>query len=747
KISNPERTGYTFAGWSTDAGDDNEVNVNWDTVITESVLDENKEYKLYAVWTPNAETAYTVIFWKQNVNDKYDEVNNPNNNNVDATYTWDYSEAIRLKGETEAELTEDKINSALTAAISDDWKIGSMSEANYEGFQYLKNDSASKTISRNGDTVVNVYYTRKVVTLTFKQSNYSEYVNANNYKNNPNPELEYYRKKQSGGYEKVTYSISEETEITFYEYEYGEYYEYDGDIFYVSGTDYYGNNKYSKINKAKTVANVAYYGRYWYGWYWVYYRIYRKESTSNKVTWYKANGQKHTGDIYYKNPDPGSFTYKALYNQNFEQAGYEWPYQDEDGEYIKWTESDGTVKTFTDLFDKDETFTGSELGETYYTLKFYKQNADDDDYTLANTIYSEGFSSFTFENKYQGFNVVRANYGGQDHTVNVGDKVYNSQNINIYFDRLEYDLSFVDVNPETHAQETISTQKVRYGASLWGYKDTKDPFDYSNRGFAFNAWCYDVAGEKEFLFDQTTMPMSSLAIYGDWNPVSYDLYLDANGGTFNSGLNIQDDGRALLRMNYGEQIVRDEFMSTSFVSRDGWVLVGWYYQNEDGSAGEAFPYEPITTTTHLIAKWRFSDNLSVVFDGNEHGWFDEAQTEETYTDGHAYASNSSFVAAAAPSKVEKGYTFIGWQVVNDSTGSTYYPNGVVDIAEKMIDTEKKQVLVTAVYSVNGEDGPGSTPTFINYHSNDGKNNSKLVTTDDDGNTLVLNKSVKALTLE
>ena len=197
----PKRTGYTFAGWAT-TNDSTEANVNWDLVIDETTVNANNEYQLYAVWTPDTETNYTVIFWTQNVSDAYDAEGNPDNNNQDGTYTWDYYEAARLTGTTNDGLTEAIVNAALAEKAASDasWSVSRMNGADITGFQYLKNDVDGKTISRFGDTVVNVYYTRKVVTLTFKhkenvpthESGYKAYSNQSNHKNNPVAGNDYY---------------------------------------------------------------------------------------------------------------------------------------------------------------------------------------------------------------------------------------------------------------------------------------------------------------------------------------------------------------------------------------------------------------------------------------------------------------------------------------------------------------------------------------------------------------------------
>ncbi|WP_292143913.1 InlB B-repeat-containing protein [Butyrivibrio sp.] len=769
----PKRTGYTFKGWSTDSGEDNTVNVNWNSVINDVIDEETNEYQLYAVWEENSNTTYTVIFWTQNVNDVYDQDGNPNNNNIDGKYTYDYSEAVRLTGRTGDELTESSVNDALRQKAWDDnnWSISSMDGANYTGFQYLKNDVSGKSISRNGDTVVNVYYTRKVITLTFNhnedvpthEEGYAKYYNQSNHKNNPTAGYDYYDKDGN----KLRYEKETSTEVKFYQnYVLGGYYnEYTGDIYYISGYDRWGDPIYTKIDKANTTQNGTYYRP---SRLWGYTEVYRVEEPSTIVKWYYEDGSSYTGDLYYYYENDGSTsqtvtdTMKGLYGQTLTQNNYVWPTHPEDSdEYYKWV-SPGTITTFLDAFFEDKTFTGTKVNETVHTIRFFQENVDGDGYTEKNSVRTTDNNNFRLTNKYTGFKLAYYSYG-EDGTKIDASNMLNEEvsqtdswgnELCIYFDRIEYELSFIDVSPlpeDNHNQTTVETIKVKYGVPLTAYSGTEDSEDYSDFGYTFKYWAYDVAGSQQFAFT-STMPASNLAVYSSWMSVSYPLRFNPNTGTFGSGIQSKVDaqtGYAVLSQSPGEAIDKNELTSTSFIDKDGWKLVGWFYQNEDGTVGEPFPYEPIKKDTTLIAKWRFERNVSVVFDGadyttgEQHGTF---AGEKTYSDEKKYASDSAFKAAAAPDQVEKGYTFIGWKVVGD--GTMYYPNDIISITEDMIDTELEQILVKAVYQKNGTADPGEEPIFIRYHKNFGPETEAdvvTVTTDDDDKPLIVNHPVTAPT--
>ena len=116
----PAKSGYTFAGWYTDEGLTMAANFG---SITESDT-------LYAKWTENGNTRYTVIHWLENADDDGYSADTA----VDTKY-----------GKTDAD----------TAA----------SARSYTGF--TAQTITQKTIAGDGSTIVSVYYKRNVYKVTF----------------------------------------------------------------------------------------------------------------------------------------------------------------------------------------------------------------------------------------------------------------------------------------------------------------------------------------------------------------------------------------------------------------------------------------------------------------------------------------------------------------------------------------------------------------------------------------------------
>ena len=123
----PTRPGYTFRNWFATVGG---AAFNFGNALTTALT-------LYAVWTPNTRTQYTVIHWQENADD--DE--------------YSYAESETKYGATGAQTS--------AAAKS------------YPGF--TAQDITQQTIAGDGSTIVNVYYLRNVYKVNFNEKHKHTY--------------------------------------------------------------------------------------------------------------------------------------------------------------------------------------------------------------------------------------------------------------------------------------------------------------------------------------------------------------------------------------------------------------------------------------------------------------------------------------------------------------------------------------------------------------------------------------------
>lgn len=132
--NDPTRMGYEFIGWSTSA-------TEWSPYNFHSPV--NDAVTLHAWWEAQ-ETTYTVVIWKQSVNDS--------KNASDAEKTYDFAESHSEKATSGSE-------------VSPSW---SDSHKDYTGFGLNSNLTDSDVeVKGDGTTVVNVYYDRQLRTINF----------------------------------------------------------------------------------------------------------------------------------------------------------------------------------------------------------------------------------------------------------------------------------------------------------------------------------------------------------------------------------------------------------------------------------------------------------------------------------------------------------------------------------------------------------------------------------------------------
>ena len=140
KPDNPTRHGYEFVGWE-----------NRDISPATSFTfggEISKDITLYAKWKAVG-TTYTVIYWKQSVNDPKDA--------ADSEKTYDYAGSALRNG-----TSEQRVSSANAPQLNSNQLVG------------FKLSSKTETITIKGDgtSVLNVYYDRKLITYKFfKKSN------------------------------------------------------------------------------------------------------------------------------------------------------------------------------------------------------------------------------------------------------------------------------------------------------------------------------------------------------------------------------------------------------------------------------------------------------------------------------------------------------------------------------------------------------------------------------------------------
>lgn len=129
--ANPNKTGYTFAGWETEDGE----KFNFGEKLNENI-------NLVAQWNPS-QTTYTVIYWIENAND---ETYSFLTSRVQNGYSGQRTDAAELNERMWSEIPQ-----AQREAIGLEWKDIRLSDSHAINNQDIAGD---------GSTIVNVYYDR-----------------------------------------------------------------------------------------------------------------------------------------------------------------------------------------------------------------------------------------------------------------------------------------------------------------------------------------------------------------------------------------------------------------------------------------------------------------------------------------------------------------------------------------------------------------------------------------------------------
>ena len=148
------RTGYEFGGWYYFADGvaipepdekgmrdlSNATKFTFGSVLTENMT-------LYAKWTEYLTAPYTVLIWKQNVSGT----------------GYDFAESVRITGNVGSVIT------SVTSVGSGNDAYARVNGSNkiYAGF-HLNDIDTNVKVAPEGNTVLNVYYDRNIVTLTFR---------------------------------------------------------------------------------------------------------------------------------------------------------------------------------------------------------------------------------------------------------------------------------------------------------------------------------------------------------------------------------------------------------------------------------------------------------------------------------------------------------------------------------------------------------------------------------------------------
>lgn len=615
----PTANGYSFKGWYLIASDSNDgegegqnkplienksgtLTVNTDelTKLFDAFGNLPNNPTLFAHWTPNTKSSYTIVVWKQNVNDpsSYDYVESVTVPNVDTG-----SEPGTYFGKEYASAAEN-------------------------GFSGPRVSASSDTVLSDGSTVVNVYYDRQPVTIffkTYKKGGTNYEIAADN--STPQyglvngsfvqltrenigtthtyiaPVYTTSTSTYSGNY----YIISENTYVQQNLYRNNKkwwkncYYswgrpvyedEYTGPVFTTNRSVNYTGDRYNRFGNSYTLTTDDGDGLYGLDENGNYVSLSYEETTSYRWTY---NGEEYAGTRYKQTTGTGYgwYDYKVfsgLYGQTFEQNGLSWPTEHfwytygfgTGGNYAAgyyngypYNEGDtgGTRTTFlqgflpTDAEKFTLVFYGSAPSGTI-PVQWHKQDIGADGkaagtYTRANVAQTTG-GNFNITDKYNGFTAYQYSVdGGAPQNVGTknprtgvyGGEVSYTSSLDIYFVRNTHSIEF-RMNDGTNAVYKTESS-VPFESPLVNWRPVQDP---TRDDYIFGGWYYDSGDNQtvpvDFAATTAIMPDSNLVVYAKWMKVKYRATLIPNGGAMN-GQDVGFNLDPMEKISLGEDPTRD----------------------------------------------------------------------------------------------------------------------------------------------------------------------------------------------
>ena len=268
------------------------------------------------------------------------------------------------------------------------------------------------------------------------------------------------------------------------------------------------------------------------------------------------------------------------------------------------------------------------------------------------------------------------NYYGVDNQITTPDKpgpqyeylpgrqvkfevVYEEDNyLDVYFFRNQYNLNFHENGGEDLEDHVLYFQTPLAEYEPASYKEDETSYtDKGGRTFIFKGWYTESAMTEESKFDGFdigTMPSYDIDLYAKWEPVTYTVTFDSNGGS---------EVPAVSGIEYGTSVIRPDDPTKA-----GYEFLGWTLDDKPFSFSSKV-HSDIT----LVAQWTTSKDYGVKYDLN--GGKGKAPVDSTrYFEGSGAQVMDLPAGAVGPKDTP---VFLGWEA--DSDGELYYPGSIVTV--------------------------------------------------------------------
>ncbi len=312
--------------------------------------------------------------------------------------------------------------------------------------------------------------------------------------------------------------------------------------------------------------------------------------------------------------------------------------------FVGWyIDEETNIVTSFAMPDKDVVLKGKFTSNLVdYTVNYWLQNIDDEDYTLDDFSYTEeayvGQHVEAVSKSYTGFSLNPPPESTTFGHVTVDEDGVGNLVLNLYYDRHTYNVTYGYYGEQPQdAPELFDNNKtnVRYGTVI---DVEENPY---LAGYTFDGWYTRTADVEDGKFTMPDHNVEFLGRFINQYTVSYNL----NGGTGAEGV------------DYSTQTVDDGTVVTvkDAPSRSGYTFKGWEEADKVFNPGDNVTVDRNIT---FVAKWSRNDNGG----GGGGGTTKYTLTYET-NGGNKIASekyNSGVTVKLTKVPVKDGYVFEGW---------------------------------------------------------------------------------------
>lgn len=548
-VGTPTKPGYSFGVW--------------DPQLPAKMPAENTTHK--ATWNAGT-TSYTVVYWYENADDT----------------NYSYAGAYKVSNA--------KVGAEVKSA---DYRNEAFDKRDDTHFTYNSDRAETVTVAGDGSTVLNVYFTRNIYTLTFTDG--TEDVLTCGKEAHEHTYTSSYKK--GSGFNRTTY--------------------YCGGCYPVGNS----SDKTGGATKGNEICGKEEHSHNW--------RCYTEQPKVVKTITAKYQADIHDnfpikdGDktIWWKVPR-GTETYVA---------GNELGSIDVmPGENITFSNAGSTKATW--LWYYVEVLDGQDGDKTY----------SNKDFKLYKKINCDGTSDLTYKEEFhaiKGFTQWKS-----DPTFDRNGEAEQNDNNYFYYTRNSYDLKFYNYN----AYVADEGGSVQYKAPLKNYKfEPNYPENLEKNAYKFAGW-YTTAGcyaGSEVNWETATMPASNVTLYAKWVPMTHTVKTYLTENDLNGGTALPDT----WEVSHGTAVPEKDRPSPP--ENGGYTFVGWFYKDTDDTE-HAFNFSmPVNRDLNLYAKW--SSNKLVPY--TIHYQLKNGTTIAPDTTGSALAGFTKTFEAKTGDQLNEGY--------------------------------------------------------------------------------------------